>query len=240
MTISVEAARGWIASASSVSVLTGAGVSAESGVPTFRGSGGLWRQHHPEDLATPDAFRRDPRLVWEWYDGRRQRIAETRPNPAHLALARLEAEKGRFTLVTQNVDGLHERAGSRAVVKLHGDIWFLRCTSCRREWRDERAPLPELPPRCECGGLARPGVVWFGESLPEDAWRRAEAAASGCDVLLVVGTSAVVYPAAGLVPTAKEAGARVIEVNLEETPISALVDCAFRGRAGEVLPALVG
>lgn len=221
-------------------MLTGAGVSAESGIPTFRGAGGLWKRYRPEELATPGAFRRDPSLVWEWYDWRRKRVAEASPNPAHIALARLESRKPRFTLVTQNVDDLHERAGSRALVKLHGDIWTLRCVCCAREWRDERVPLPELPPRCPCGGLARPGVVWFGEELPADAWRAAEEAATGSELLLVVGTSAVVYPAAGLVPRAKRAGARLIELNAEETPCSSAMDCALRGLAGELLPALVG
>ncbi len=234
-----EQARQWLAAARSVAVLTGAGISAESGVPTFRGPGGLWRQYRPEELATPEAFRRDPRLVWEWYDWRRQRIAQARPNAGHEALVRLEASKPRFTLITQNVDGLHERAGNRRVVKLHGDIWMVRCLGCGRERRDERVPLPELPPRCECGGLLRPGVVWFGEPLPPDAWEQAEAAARQAEVFLVVGTSAVVYPAAGLIPLAQSAGARVIEVNPDETPFSSRLDCSLRGPAGELLPALI-
>lgn len=235
----ISQARQWIQAARTVAVLTGAGVSAESGVPTFRGAGGLWRQYKPEELATPAAFARDPRLVWEWYDWRRQMIARAQPNPGHRALVRLEHAKQRFTLITQNVDGLHERAGSRRVVKLHGDIWLLRCIACARSVRDERAPLPELPPRCECGGLMRPGVVWFGEPLPPGAWDAAEQAARSAEVFLVVGTSAVVYPAAGLVPLAKASGARLIEVNLEETPFSAGLDCCLRGPAGEILPGLI-
>lgn len=232
-------ARQWIEAARAVAVLTGAGVSAESGVPTFRGAGGLWRQYRAEDLATPGAFARDPRLVWEWYDWRRTLIAGVQPNAAHEALARLERRKAQFMLITQNVDGLHERAGSRRVIKLHGDIWLVRCLQCRREFRDERAPLPELPPRCACGGLLRPGVVWFGEALPAAAWEQAEEAARSADVFLVVGTSAVVYPAAGLAMTAQAAGARVIEVNLEETAFSACAACSLRGRAGEILPELI-
>ncbi len=236
----IEQARQWIEAARAVAVLTGAGISAESGIPTFRGAGGLWRQYRPEQLATPEAFARDPRLVWEWYDWRRQIIARAQPNPGHLALVRLEERAARFTLITQNVDGLHERAGSRRVIKLHGDIWMVRCLACGQEFRDERAPLPELPPRCQCGGLLRPGVVWFGEALPPGAWEQAEQAARTADVFIVVGTSAVVYPAAGLAPLAQASGARVIEVNPEETPFSASVDCTLRGRAGEVLPELVG
>ena len=232
-------ARAWLEAASSVVVLTGAGISAESGVPTFRGQGGLWKQFRAEDLATPEAFARDPRLVWEWYDSRRAALAQVAPNAGHRALAELEARKPRFTLVTQNVDGLHDRAGSRNVLKLHGDIWTLRCLRCGRERRDERTPLPELPPSCECGGMLRPGVVWFGEPLPVEAWERAQKATREAEVLLVVGTSATVYPAAGLIPLATSAGARVIECNVEETPFSSGVDRSLRGRAGELLPQLI-
>ncbi len=232
-------AREWLQAASSVVVLTGAGISAESGVPTFRGQGGLWKQFRAEDLATPEAFARDPRLVWEWYDSRRAALAQVAPNAGHRALAELETRKPRFTLVTQNVDGLHDRAGSRNVVKLHGDIWALRCLRCGSERRDKRTPLPELPPRCECGGMLRPGVVWFGEPLPAEAWERAQRATREAEVLLVVGTSATVYPAAGLVPLAMSAGARVIECNVEETPFSSGLDRSLRGRAGELLPQLI-
>jgi len=235
----VTQARAWLEAASSVVVLTGAGISAESGVPTFRGQGGLWKQFRAEDLATPEAFARDPRLVWEWYDSRRAALAQVAPNAGHRALAELEARKPRFTLVTQNVDGLHDRAGSRNVLKLHGDIWTLRCLRCGRERRDERTPLPELPPSCECGGMLRPGVVWFGEPLPVEAWERAQKATREAEVLLVVGTSATVYPAAGLIPLATSAGARVIECNVEETPFSSGLDRSLRGRAGELLPQLI-
>ncbi len=233
-------ARAWLQSASSVAVLTGAGVSSESGVPTFRGPGGVWRQFRAEDLATPEAFARDPRLVWEWYDSRRTALAALEPNAGHRALAELEKKKPHFTLITQNVDGLHERAGSRTVLKLHGDIWTLLCLGCGRQHRDERVPIPELPPRCEhCAGLLRPAVVWFGEALPREAWERAEQAARTAEVFLVVGTSAVVYPAAGLIPLARSCGARVIECNIEETQFSAELDRSFRGRAGELLPQLI-
>ena len=199
----------------------------------------MWRERRPEDLASPEGFERDPRLVWEWYDWRRGVIAAAQPNPAHLAIAELERRKPRFTLVTQNVDGLHQRAGSRNVLMLHGDIWTVRCLHCGRERRDGRVPLPEIPPRCECGGLLRPGVVWFGEMLPARVWERAEEAVRSAEVALVVGTSAVVYPAEGLLPLAKASGARVIECNMEETPFSAELDRSFRGLAGEILPKLI-
>lgn len=224
--------------AQAVTVLTGAGVSAESGVPTFRGPGGLWKQFRPEDLATPQAFRRAPELVWEWYDWRRSVIAKIKPNPAHYALAELEARVPRFTLITQNVDGLHQQAGSKAVLEVHGSIWTLRCTACGRVWRDRNIPLA-LPPRCECGSLARPGVVWFGENVPEKVWEAAEQATRSCEVFLVAGTSAVVYPAAGLVPLARAAGAKTIEINVETTPMSSSVDYALTGAAGELLPRIL-
>jgi len=230
--------REWLDSARSVAVLTGAGISAESGIPTFRGPGGLWRQYRPEDLATPEAFARDPRLVWEWYDWRRSLIAPAQPNAGHLALAELERRFPAFSLITQNVDGLHDRAGSRHVLKVHGDIWTLRCSECGREHADFRTPLPELPPRCFCGGIERPGVVWFGEALPDEIWRRAELAARHASLFLVIGTSAAVYPAAGLIELAKSAGARVVEVNVEETAVSPIVDLSLRGPAAEILPGI--
>jgi NAD-dependent protein deacetylase/lipoamidase len=234
----VEQARHWLQAASSVVVLTGAGISAESGIPTFRGSDGLWKQYKPEDLATPRAFAKDPRLVWEWYDWRRSLIARAEPNAGHRALAQLESTKPNFTLITQNVDGLHERAGSRRVLKVHGDIWRMECSECGRNWPDRRVPLPKLPPHCGCGAIARPGVVWFGEPLGE-VWAEAEHAAREARVLLVVGTSAVVYPAAELAPIAQSAGARVIEINPEQTPLSSHVDLSLRGAAGEILPRLL-
>lgn len=223
--------------ASRIAVLTGAGISAESGIPTFRGAGGLWKNFRPEDLATPEAFDRDPATVWEWYRWRRDLVAKAEPNAGHRALVRLEERTAQFALITQNVDGLHDRAGSRRILKVHGDIWVNRCRTCGRE----TATLPPDPlPRCQCGGLLRPGVVWFGESLPPGVWQEAEKAASEAEVLLVVGTSAQVYPAAGLVPYAQRNGAAVIEVNLEATPFSDAVDVALRGLAGEILPEIVG
>jgi NAD-dependent deacetylase len=232
-------ARAWLKEARHVVAFTGAGISAESGVSTFRGAGGLWRQFRVEELATPEAFSRDPKTVWEWYDWRRTEIAQCEPNAAHRALAQLERRDGEFALVTQNVDGLHDRAGSAGVIKLHGDIWELRCTRCKESREDRRAPIGALPPQCQCGGLLRPGVVWFGETLPAEAWNRAAKAAAGADLFLVVGTSAVVYPAAGLIDVALSSGARVIEVNPDETTYSRAATISIRGRAGDVLPRLI-
>ena len=188
----------------------------------------MWRQFRPEDLATPEAFERDPKLVWEWYDWRRGLIKNASPNAAHVALAELESRCGDFTLITQNVDDLHERAGSRNILHVHGSIFQMRCLDCGVEHEDTRHPLPEVPPRCGCGGWLRPGVVWFGESLPWQIWGRAEEAARRAEVFLVVGTSGVVYPAAGLSALARSRGAIVFEVNVETN-----------GPAGVVLPALV-
>ncbi len=222
-----------------VVAMTGAGISAESGVPTFRGPDGLWRSHRPEDLATPEAFARDPLLVWQWYDWRRGLVAATRPNPGHAALVRLEQRCASFLLVTQNVDGLHAVAGSRNVLHLHGDLWTLRCTRCGAERVDRTTPLPALPPRCACGGLERPGVVWFGEALPAGAMERAADAIAEADAVLIVGTSGVVYPAAGLAHVAFHRDIPVIEVNPDETGHTHRV-IAVRAKAGEALPALVG
>jgi NAD-dependent deacetylase len=219
---------------SRVAVLTGAGVSAESGIPTFRSNGGYWRQHRFEDLATPEAFARDPKFVWTWYEERRRAIARARPNAGHLALAEMERRVAAFTLITQNVDGLHDLAGSKNVIRLHGDIWTVRCVGCGDE-RVERSELDELPPHCGCGGMLRPGVVWFGEALPEGALERATAAVRAADVLIVAGTSAQVYPAAGLIPLA----ATVIEINPEETAFSGNVAFSIRGSAAEILPQLL-
>jgi len=222
-----------------VVVLTGAGISQESGIPTFRGPEGLWRQHRPEELATPAAFRRNPQLVWEWYDWRRSLIATKQPNPAHHALVALENETPEFTLITQNVDGLHGLAGSKRLLEIHGNLWQVRCQECGRVREDRRVPLPLLPYCPECGGLLRPNVVWFGESLDETILRQAQLALQQAQVMLVVGTSAVVQPAASFAYWAQQAGAAIAEFNLEPTPLTQHADWAFSGRAGELLPQLL-
>jgi len=219
-------------------VLTGAGVSAESGIPTFRGPDGLWRNFKPEELATPFAFERDPKLVWEWYDWRRRRVAEAKPNPAHFAIAELERRSAEFLLVTQNIDGLHPAAGSRQYVELHGSIWRGKCVTCLDVRENRDVPLREIPPRCPCGGTMRPDIVWFGELLPPAALNRATRACQNCDVMLIVGTSSVVYPAAALGPTAAHSGAKVFEVNPEPSELSPYYTL-LRGKAGEVMPKLV-
>ncbi len=219
-------------------VLTGAGVSAESGLATFRGPEGLWEGRDPMRLASPQAFRADPLTVWRFYDWRRRQALKARPNPAHRALAAWERTHEQFLLVTQNVDGLHERAGNRKIMRLHGTLWRLRCAEECREFEDTREDLGELPPRCECGALLRPAVVWFGEALPGEALRRADRAARAAALVLVVGTSSLVYPAAALPLIARSAGAYVVEVNPEPTPITSQVDERLGGPAGEVLPAV--
>lgn len=220
-----------------VVVLTGAGVSAESGVPTFRGEGGLWRNFRPEQLATWEAFQRDPELVWEWYDWRRQLIAACEPNAAHRTLAEMEASFSKFTLITQNVDGLHQAAGSQNVLELHGNIWRVRCTGCGNISEDHRVPLPDFSPRCEiCGELLRPDVVWFGEVLPFEIIGAALEAATNCQLMLVIGTSALVHPAASLPMMAMESGAHIIEVNPTETPLSRHAQQILREPAAEALP----
>jgi NAD-dependent deacetylase len=234
----IATAAGRLRAAARVTVLTGAGVSVASGVPTFRGAGGLWRNVRAEDLATPDAFRRDPETVWAWYDWRRQRMARAEPNAAHQVLAGSLRHNAGWTLVTQNVDGLHERAGSGRLIRLHGSIWHLRCADgCATDtWQDLSVPLVPLPPLCRaCRGLARPGVVWFGEPLAA-ADLAAALDATRCDVFVVVGTSSVVYPAAGLLDDARRHGAFTIEIHPVATGVSAAVDLALGGPAEVVLP----
>lgn len=236
----IRLARAHLASARSITVLTGAGISADSGVPTFRGPDGLWRTYRAEDLATPEAFERDPRLVWEWYNWRRELIATKSPNPAHVALAELERrENERMWLITQNVDGLHRAAGSRRLSEIHGNIWMVRCTGCGVVNEDRRVPIQILPTCDACGALLRPHIVWFGESLDPADLRRCTETLQSCDLLLVIGTSGVVYPAAGFASVAKQAGATVVEINLDETPQAPLVDLVLRGRAKDLVPQLL-
>ena len=222
-----------------ITVVTGAGVSAASGIPTFRGPGGLWKSHRPEELATPEAFDRDPLLVWEWYAWRRELVAKARPNRAHEVLAAWSRRYPEFRLVTQNVDGLHERAGTQNVTRFHGSLFSLACRgrcpeSAPEGWEHDGA-FSDWPPHCpHCRGLARPGVVWFGEPIPAEALRAA-AQAVNCDVFLTVGTSAVVYPAAGLLLEAAARGALTVEINPDATPATGGVDLALAGPAEEVL-----
>jgi NAD-dependent deacetylase len=229
--------------ATRVVVSTGAGVSAESGVPTFRDAQtGLWARYSPEQLATPEAFEHDPALVWRWYLWRRQLVAEARPNPGHVAIARLEELVPQLTLITQNVDSLHQRAGSHDVIELHGNIMRTRCHRCclPDDRKIEADRLDDEIPRCgSCGAMLRPDVVWFGEALPEQALRAALEASASCDLLLSVGTSALVYPAAGLPYQALGAGRPVVEINPQPTPLSDRVTYRLAGASGRVLPALL-
>ena len=229
-----------LASAKTVTVLTGAGVSAESGVPTFRDAQtGLWAKYRPEELATPHAFRRHPRLVWEWYEWRRKRVADARPNPAHFALMEMEKLFPQFHLITQNVDGLHQRAGSRRVVELHGNLTRAKCFdegTIVSNWKE----TGDIPPKCpNCGGLLRPDVVWFEEAMPEAEMELAATASTNCDVFFSIGTSTVVYPAAGLPSAALRSGALVVEINPQPTPFTAQAHFALAGAAGDALPAMV-
>ncbi|MCK4336321.1 MAG: NAD-dependent deacylase [Candidatus Aminicenantes bacterium] len=225
-----------LVNAKNIAVLTGAGISAESGIPTFRGEEGLWKQYRAEDLATPGAFENDPSLVWEWYDWRRGIIGSKDPNPGHSVLASWEKDFPLFHIITQNIDGLHQKAGSKNVLELHGNIWKLRCTEKGTLFDDQHVPLEEIPPLCpDCGALLRPHVVWFGESLDMGILNAAFRLSGECDVMFVVGTSAVVQPAASLPLTAREAGAVIVEINPDDTPLTAYVDFSFQGRSGEIL-----
>ncbi|WP_456455337.1 SIR2 family NAD-dependent protein deacylase [Thermovibrio sp.] len=254
-------------SAKKVCVLTGAGISAESGIPTFRGKDGLWNKFNPQELATYEAFVKDPTLVWKWYLWRMAKVAKAQPNKGHLAIKEMEELFPEFLLITQNVDGLHQRAGSKKLVELHGNIFKGKCRFCGKEYSQEEFsriyPFASLEflkeiseeelkekvfkevergelPKCKvCGEIVGPGVVWFGEALPQRALEKAVQFASECDVFFSVGTSAVVYPAASLPLTAKERGALLVEVNPEETPISRYCDYSLRQKASQVLPSLL-
>jgi NAD-dependent deacetylase len=237
----ITLAREKIAAARQLVVSTGAGVSAESGIPTFRGKDGLWNKYDPTELATPQAFAHDPDLVWEWYDWRRGLVLDAKPNPGHHALVEMERHARGFTLITQNVDGLHQRAGSQNVLEVHGSLFVLRCsaTGCHYAKHRRQHPLPQPLPCPECGARLRPGVVWFGESLDPEALRCVSEALVDCDVFMVVGSSSRVYPAAGFANAARRAGAFTIEVNLDPTDASSAVDLALHGQSGEILPLLV-
>ncbi len=222
-----------------VVAFTGAGISAESGVPTFRGADGIWKKFRPEELASMNAFLSNPALVWEWYAHRKKIIAGVEPNSGHRALARMEQLIPHFALITQNIDNLHRRAGSKTIHELHGNIERNYCVDCGRPYANEDAPASDAVPRCSrCGGLVRPDVVWFGEMLPEDAWEAAVRATGSADVFLSIGTSGVVYPAASLPLMARQHGAYLVEVNPEPTPLTDRTDAFLQGCAGEILPAV--
>lgn len=247
--VALDRAAQWLHRAQRAAVLTGAGVSAESGLATFRGAGGLWEGQRVEDVATPSAFQRHPDLVWRFYNARRANLRTVQPNPGHRALVALEEHFANqpstrrhgepFTLITQNVDGLHQVAGSRRVLELHGSLCRVRCTCC--SYRADRGSeeLPDLPRCTECGELLRPDVVWFEEMLPAETWSEAARATAECQCFLVVGTSALVYPAAGLIDAAREVGAAVIEVNPEATSASRRGGLGLRGPSGVILPQLL-
>ena len=223
-----------------LAVLTGSGISAESGVPTFRDAqAGLWSKFRPEDLATPEAFQRNPKLVWDWYLWRRELVSQAQPNAGHLALVKLERRMPQFSLITQNVDGLHQRAGSRNVFELHGNMTRTKCFEedvLVEAWPE----TSETPPRCpRCGGRLRPDVVWFGETLPTTVLQRALAASQSCDLFFSIGTSTLVHPAASLPFEALQHGATVVEINPDQTRLTARAHHALHGPAGEVLPALI-
>ena len=224
-----------------VVILTGAGISAESGIPTFRDAQtGLWSKYRPEELATPQAFRANPQLVWDWYQWRRRLISRSEPNPGHFALARMENVVRAFTLITQNVDSLHKRAGSRNVIELHGDIMKNKCSNCHRPSKDQTDIQTQEIPRCpHCSGLLRPAVIWFGESLPQNTIQSAWDAAENCDTFFSIGTSALVQPAASLPVIAQNKGAVVIEINPTKTPLTQTATISIQGRSGEILPILV-
>jgi NAD-dependent deacetylase len=222
-----------------VVVLTGAGVSAESGIPTFRDAmTGLWERYDPTELASPEGFQANPKLVWEWYESRREMVKKCKPNPAHHALAALEKRYEQFALVTQNVDELHTRAGSKNVLELHGRILENRCFEEDRLLTEAEMDRSSIPPLCPCGSYARPGVVWFGEALPQAVLAQSFSAAKKCNVCLVVGTSGVVYPAASIPMLAFQAGATVIEVNSQESELTNIAHLFLQGLAGQLLPLL--
>jgi NAD-dependent deacetylase len=229
-----------LSSASAVAVLTGAGISAESGVPTFRGNEGLWKKFQPEELANFDAFIKNPDLVWEWYTYRKKLIAEVKPNLGHYALTEMEKLFREFAIITQNIDNLHRRAGSTRVYELHGNIERNYCIDCGRRYRNDELASTASAQRCvDCNGLVRPDVVWFGELLPADQWELADRASRNADVFFSIGTSAIVYPAASLPLAAKESGAYLVEINAEVTPLSDTANESLIGKAGEILPRLV-
>lgn len=224
-----------------IACLTGAGISAESGIATFRGMNGMWENHSIDEVATPQGFARNPLLVWQFYEARRRQALTCEPNNGHMGLAKLQQLIGEssFCLTTQNVDGLHQKAGAKGVLELHGSLWRVRCLKCGRE-REEHRLFDELPPKCTCGGMLRPAIVWFGEMLSGEIFESAGRAAMECDLYLVVGTSGVVEPAASLARVAMRHGARVWEINPEETALTGICERSWRSGAGAVISEVVG
>ena len=232
-----ESVSSTLKNANTIVFVTGAGISQESGIPTFRGKEGLWRKHDPMKLATIDAFYQDPKLVWEWYEDRRKNILSAEPNPGHTAIAELE-KYANVIVLTQNIDGLHQRAGSTRVLELHGSIIRIKCTTC--DFKDNiTTEFEKLPPMCSCGNILRPDVVWFGEGLPQDVWQQAIAYANSCDVMIISGTSLVVSPANTLPIYAKQNNATLIEINPEETIMTQDMDLSIKSTSAEALPKLV-
>ena len=227
-----------ISNARSIVFFTGAGISAESGIPTFRGKEGIWNKLRPEELANFDAFMRNPALVWEWYKHRMEIVHSAKPNAGHLAIAEMQNIFKEVTVITQNVDNLHRRAGSKTIYELHGNIERNYCVKCKKFYNED-FDLGGGAPKCSCGGLIRPDVVWFGEYLPEDQFAAGEKASRSCDLFFIVGTSGVVYPAASMISIAKNNGAYLIEINIEPTEVSSLVNLSITGMSGEILPNLV-
>ncbi|MFA8342599.1 MAG: NAD-dependent deacetylase [Rhodothermaceae bacterium] len=226
--------------ADSIVFFTGAGISAESGIATFRGDGGIWKKFRPEELANFDAFMNNPDRVWEWYQYRRDIVNDCQPNPGHHAIAEFEKYFDKVTVVTQNVDGLHARAGSNEIYELHGNIERNFCVDCKTFYDSPEIKKSEKTPKCEkCGGLVRPDVVWFGEALPMDIFSKGEKAAEKSDICFIVGTSAVVYPAAHIPISAKRAGSYLVEINLDSTEISGSVNLSIKGKSGEILPEIM-
>jgi NAD-dependent deacetylase len=227
-----------LSSAKEIVFFTGAGISAESGIPTFRGKDGIWNKLKPEELANFNAFMRNPLMVWEWYNHRKKIIHNSQPNAGHYAIAEMQNLVDKVTVVTQNIDNLHRRAGSKNIYELHGNIERNYCVDCHTYYNEE-LDFSDGVPKCKCGGLIRPDVVWFGEYLPEDQFEGGEKASISSDMFFVVGTSAVVYPAAGLVHSAKRAGSFIVGVNIEETEISSICNDSYFGEAGKILPEIV-
>ncbi len=232
----IQKAKEIIEKSKKIVIITGAGISQESGIPTFRGVGGLWKKYRAEELATYEAFKKNPELVWKFYDYRRQIIAKAKPNEGHKILAKAEKRFDSFYIITQNIDGLHRKAGSKNVLELHGNIWRVRCEREKKTFEYRQNPMTSIPPECPvCGNILRPDVVWFGESLPKDVLEKSYHLSSNADVAIVVGTSSIVYPAAHLPYITKQNGGKLIEINIKTTPLTDIADIHLKGKSSEIL-----